>query len=291
MRTGCQAQNRSLGTSADSPRTRRFDRDWKKIEAYVQTKTVVQARTLRRRLRCLPEHRENLSRHLTDPRAAEPAQIRSHAQKYFLKVQKNGTGEHVPPPRPKRKSLHPYPTKEQGGNPGMRRCGRGVASRAWETPPAARADLYVGMSAPRQPLSARQRSTRHRGQTSITTSFGAGRGSWLAGAVQTLETKRAGASRGTRTGSRAMRRCELPLCTRLNTSSVDFARCSPPRSVPCRAGNHVWARPTGLLRRLLVSGGRLRHERPGGQSAAGGAAPLHAPRRQDNDGHPVPQPR
>jgi hypothetical protein len=38
-------------------------------------------------------------------------QIRSHAQKYFLKVQKNGTGEHLPPPRPKRKAAHPYPQK------------------------------------------------------------------------------------------------------------------------------------------------------------------------------------
>ncbi|XP_054821281.1 protein REVEILLE 3-like [Prosopis cineraria] len=33
--------------------------------------------------------------------------IQSHAQKYFLKVQKNGTSEHVPPPRPKRKGVHP----------------------------------------------------------------------------------------------------------------------------------------------------------------------------------------
>ncbi|KAK8711306.1 hypothetical protein V6N13_146590 [Hibiscus sabdariffa] len=56
-----------------------FDRDWKKIEAFVGSKTVIQ--------------------------------IRSHAQKYFLKAQKNGTAEHVPPPRPKRKAAHPYPQK------------------------------------------------------------------------------------------------------------------------------------------------------------------------------------
>ncbi|KAK4478612.1 hypothetical protein RD792_014101, partial [Penstemon davidsonii] len=56
-----------------------FDRDWKKIEDFISSKTVIQ--------------------------------IRSHAQKYFLKVQKNGTVAHVPPPRPKRKAAHPYPQK------------------------------------------------------------------------------------------------------------------------------------------------------------------------------------
>ena len=38
-------------------------------------------------------------------------QIRSHAQKYFLKVHKSGSNEHLPPPRPKRKAAHPYPQK------------------------------------------------------------------------------------------------------------------------------------------------------------------------------------
>jgi len=58
-----------------------YDRDWKKIEKFIGTKNVIQ--------------------------------IRSHAQKYFLKVQKNNTGERIPPPRPKRKSTQPYPQKQK----------------------------------------------------------------------------------------------------------------------------------------------------------------------------------
>lgn len=46
-------------------------------------------------------------------------QIRSHAQKYFLKVQKNGTNEHLPPPRPKRKAAHPYPQKASKNSQGI----------------------------------------------------------------------------------------------------------------------------------------------------------------------------
>lgn len=54
-----------------------YDRDWKKIEAYIGSKTVLQ--------------------------------IRSHAQKHFGKVAKYKTGEYIPPPRPKKRATLPYP--------------------------------------------------------------------------------------------------------------------------------------------------------------------------------------
>ncbi len=38
-------------------------------------------------------------------------QVRSHAQKYFLKLEKNGNTEEVPPARAKRPATKPYPIK------------------------------------------------------------------------------------------------------------------------------------------------------------------------------------
>ena len=54
-----------------------YNRDWKRIESFIGTKTVLQ--------------------------------IRSHAQKHFSKVTKYKTGEYIPPPRPKRRASRPYP--------------------------------------------------------------------------------------------------------------------------------------------------------------------------------------
>ncbi|KAK9861676.1 hypothetical protein WJX84_011792 [Apatococcus fuscideae] len=39
------------------------------------------------------------------------AQVRSHAQKHFLKLQHQGRADAVPPPRPKRRSAKPYPVQ------------------------------------------------------------------------------------------------------------------------------------------------------------------------------------
>jgi len=58
--------------------------------------------------------------------------VRSHAQKYFLKLEKAGNQDAVPPPRPKKRAARPYPTsasrRARGERPGRGSAGRGDAS-------------------------------------------------------------------------------------------------------------------------------------------------------------------
>ena len=48
-------------------------------------------------------------------------QVRSHAQKFFLKLEKAGKADVVPPPRPKKRAAKPYPVQSVSAcmcNPG-----------------------------------------------------------------------------------------------------------------------------------------------------------------------------
>ena len=70
-----------------------YERDWKQIGQLIPTKSIIQ--------------------------------IRSHAQKYFIKMNKMGLKEHIPPPRPKKRSKRPYPKSREGGRSGRRSRGEG----------------------------------------------------------------------------------------------------------------------------------------------------------------------
>ena len=47
----------------------------------------------------------------TYTRCPRCTQVRSHAQKYFLRLEKEGHQEEIPPPRPKKRSARPYPVQ------------------------------------------------------------------------------------------------------------------------------------------------------------------------------------
>ncbi|CAL8466825.1 g6361 [Coccomyxa elongata] len=59
----------------------KYGRDWKAIVEHVGTRSV--------------------------------AQVRSHAQKFFLKLEKSGQADVVPPPRPKKRAAKPYPVQDR----------------------------------------------------------------------------------------------------------------------------------------------------------------------------------
>ena len=91
---------------------------------------------------------QSLSTHEIQSRRFLP-QIRSHAQKFFLKLEKDGQEQVIPPPRPKKRPVRPYSHNqpEEGGGPGSSRSLSAIHSaRQGDTPDTPECSLSGGSS-------------------------------------------------------------------------------------------------------------------------------------------------
>ena len=89
----------------------KFGRNWKQIVDFVGTRSVQQVLALGPVIYWQTGSVQQQVWRQTV--LAGFAQIRSHAQKFFLKLEKEGQQEDIPPPRPKKRPARPYPHKQQ----------------------------------------------------------------------------------------------------------------------------------------------------------------------------------
>ena len=88
-------------------------RNWKAIVQDIGSRTVAQvtaAASHSRTVRQSQCHSSLQSSGQSKPRVF-PMQVRSHAQKYFLRLEKEGRATEIPQPRPKKRAAHPYPVQ------------------------------------------------------------------------------------------------------------------------------------------------------------------------------------
>lgn len=118
MRSSCAASPccSNMITARDLPHPSGAGRNWKAIVQDIGTRTVAQVRC-----GCHAEPPANMRAAVESVDAVQAVanfppccrvQVRSHAQKYFLRLEKEGRGQEIPEPRPKKRASHPYPTAQ-----------------------------------------------------------------------------------------------------------------------------------------------------------------------------------